>query len=200
MFILSILLIIFVKILLLDNYDSFTFNLFQLVGEVGGVQPEVFRNDKIRLEDAKNYDKILLSPGPGIPGEAGIMPELVKEFAATKSILGVCLGHQCIGETFGAKLENMTRVCHGFGLETFVTAANEKLFQNVPQRFESGRYHSWIVSREDLPECLEVTANDAENRIMALRHKAFDVRGIQFHPESVLTPDGAIIIKNWLES
>lgn len=188
------------KILLLDNYDSFTFNLFQLVGEVGGKVPEVFRNDKITLEMVEKYDKILLSPGPGIPCEAGIMPEIVREFASRKSILGVCLGHQCIGETFGAQLENMTRVCHGFGLETVVTKSDEKLFQNVPPNFQSGRYHSWVVANENLPDCLEVTARDLENRIMALRHKTFDVRGIQFHPESVLTPDGAIIIKNWLES
>lgn len=188
------------RILLLDNYDSFTFNLFQLVGAVGGVAPDVFRNDKIELANVASYDKILLSPGPGLPSEAGIMPELVKEFARTKSILGVCLGHQCIGETFGAQLENMPRVCHGFGLETLVTAPDEKLFQDVPPTFESGRYHSWIVSNENLPDCLEVTANDGENRIMALRHKTFDVRGIQFHPESILTPHGATILKNWLES
>lgn len=187
------------KILLLDNYDSFTFNLFQLIGEVGGIVPDVFRNDKITLEAVEKYDKILLSPGPGLPSEAGIMPELVKEFASTKSILGVCLGHQCIGEVFGARLENMTRVCHGLGLETIVTAKDEILFQNVPENFISGRYHSWVVKHKHLPENLEITAIDAENRIMALRHKNYDVRGIQFHPESVLTPDGATIIKNWLE-
>lgn len=188
------------KILLLDNYDSFTFNLFQLVGEISGSMPDVFRNDKITLENVKQYDKILLSPGPGLPHEAGIMPELVKEFAATKSILGVCLGHQCIGEVFGAKLENMQRVCHGFGVETEITAPDETIFQNVPPNFVSGRYHSWIVSRENLPAELEITATDAENRIMALRHKNLDVCGIQFHPESILTPDGATIIKNWLNS
>jgi anthranilate synthase component II len=188
------------KILLLDNYDSFTFNLFQLVGEVGGVVPDVFRNDKIALEDVEKYDKILLSPGPGLPNEAGIMPALVKEFAPRKSILGVCLGHQCIGETFGAGLENMERVCHGFGVETTVTDAKETLFQNVPRNFVSGRYHSWIVSQKNLPEDLQITAIDGENRIMALRHKNYDVRGIQFHPESVLTPEGARIIKNWLDN
>jgi anthranilate synthase component 2 len=186
------------KILLLDNYDSFTFNLFQLIGEVAGVVPEVFRNDKIALEAVEKYDKILLSPGPGLPSEAGIMPELVKHFAARKSILGVCLGHQCIGEVFGARLENLSRVCHGFGIETVVTRPDEKLFQNLPQRFVSGRYHSWVVSKENLPPELEITATDDENRIMALRHKNFDARGIQFHPESVLTPDGATIMRNWL--
>ncbi|MEP6923475.1 MAG: aminodeoxychorismate/anthranilate synthase component II, partial [Pyrinomonadaceae bacterium] len=188
----------FMKILLLDNYDSFTFNLFQLVGEISGTMPDVFRNDKITISEAEKYDKILLSPGPGLPAEAGIMPELVKHFAPSKSILGVCLGHQCIAEVFGAKLENMERVCHGFGLETHVNAPGDKLFQDVPDKFVSGRYHSWVVSNKDFPSSLEITATDAENRIMALRHCEFDVRGIQFHPESVLTPEGATIIKNWL--
>lgn len=186
------------KILLLDNYDSFTFNLFQLVGEVGGIVPDVIRNDKIALEDVAKYDKILLSPGPGIPVEAGIMPEIVREYAATKSILGVCLGHQCIGEIFGATLENMPKVCHGFGLQTIVTIEDEKLFRDVPRNFDSGRYHSWTVSNVDFPDDLEITANDNENRVMALRHKNYDVRGIQFHPESVLTPQGAVIMRNWL--
>ena len=186
------------RILLLDNYDSFTFNLFQLVGEISGMMPEVFRNDKITVSEAERYDKILLSPGPGLPSEAGIMPELVKHLAPKKSILGVCLGHQCIGEIFGAKLENMERVCHGFGVETQITAADEPLFGDVSGNFVSGRYHSWVVSSKDFPECLEITATDSENRIMALRHREFDVRGIQFHPESVLTPEGATIIKNWL--
>lgn len=188
------------RILLLDNYDSFTFNLFQLVGEVGCITPEVFRNDKITLEAVEDYDKILLSPGPGLPGEAGIMPALVERFAPTKSILGVCLGHQCIAENFGGKLENMERVCHGFGMETVVTASDEKLFKDVPAQFQSGRYHSWMVSKKDFPADLEITAEDTDGRVMALRHREFDVRGIQFHPESVLTPDGATIIRNWLEN
>jgi len=188
------------KILLLDNYDSFTFNLFQLVGEVGGALPDVYRNDKITLEEVEKYDKILLSPGPGLPSEAGIMPELVKRFAPTKSILGVCLGHQCIAENFGARLENMPRVCHGFGLETSVMVADETLFRRMPEKFQSGRYHSWTVSDENLPDCLEITATDAEGRIMALRHRELDVRGVQFHPESILTPEGATIIRNWLEN
>jgi anthranilate synthase component 2 len=187
------------KVLLLDNYDSFTFNLFQLVGEICGAAPDVFRNDKIALEEIEKYDKILLSPGPGLPSEAGIMPEVVREFAAKKSILGVCLGHQCIAEAFGAKLENMERVCHGFGVNTLVKDKKEMLFQGVPEQFESGRYHSWMVSRKGLPEVLEITADDGEGRIMALRHRDLDVRGVQFHPESVLTPDGAAIMRNWLE-
>lgn len=187
------------KVLLLDNYDSFTFNLFQLVGEINGEMPDVFRNDKIALGEIEKYDKILLSPGPGLPSEAGIMPEVVREFAARKSILGVCLGHQCIAETFGAKLENMERVCHGFGMNTIVNATDELLFQGVPAEFSSGRYHSWMVSRENLPDSLEITATDDDGRIMALRHRELDARGVQFHPESVLTPDGAAILRNWLE-
>lgn len=187
------------KILLLDNYDSFTFNLFQLVGEVGGETPDVFRNDRIALEEVEKYDKILLSPGPGLPREAGLMPEIVKQFAASKSILGVCLGHQCIAENFGAKLENMECVCHGFGIETLVRLADETLFKNVPDNFQSGRYHSWMVSKKGFPAELEITAEDTEGRVMALRHRKFDVRGIQFHPESVLTPEGATIMRNWLE-
>jgi anthranilate synthase component 2 len=187
------------KVLLLDNYDSFTFNLYQLVGEICGETPDVFRNDKITLEEVEKYDKILLSPGPGLPAEAGIMPELVQHFAPKKSILGVCLGHQCIAEIFGAKLENMARVCHGFGLETLVEVEDELLFRGVPGQFKSGRYHSWTVSPENLPGELEITARDAEGRVMALRHREFDVRGVQFHPESVLTPDGAAILRNWLE-
>jgi anthranilate synthase component II len=188
------------RILLLDNYDSFTFNLFQLVGEVGGVVPDVFRNDKITLDAVERYDKILLSPGPGLPSEAGIMPALVERFAQSKSILGVCLGHQCIAEAFGGRLENMTRVCHGFGIDTIVTDAGETLFRGMPERFESGRYHSWTVARDRLPESLIITAEDDEKRVMALRHREFDVRGIQFHPESVLTPLGARILRNWLEN
>ncbi|HEV7643038.1 MAG TPA: aminodeoxychorismate/anthranilate synthase component II [Pyrinomonadaceae bacterium] len=187
------------KVLLLDNYDSFTFNLYQLVGEVSGIRPDVFRNDKISLDEVEKYDKILLSPGPGLPSEAGTMPELVKRFAGQKSILGVCLGHQCIAENFGAKLENMERVCHGFGMETRVEVEDELLFRGVPKQFESGRYHSWMVSKEGLPESLEVTALDADGRVMALRHREYDLRGVQFHPESVLTPDGAAILRNWLQ-
>lgn len=186
------------KILLLDNYDSFTFNLCQLVTEISGAPPDVIRNDKIGLDEVEQYDKIILSPGPGIPSEAGIMPELVKRYARTKSILGVCLGHQCIGEVFGAKLENMPQVCHGLGLDTFVKVVNENIFEGVPQVFESGRYHSWIVASDGLPDCLEITADDAEGRIMALRHREYDVRGVQFHPESVLTPDGETILRNWI--
>ena len=187
------------KILLLDNYDSFTFNLFQLVAAVGGAAPDVFRNDEISLDAIGSYDKILLSPGPGVPSEAGIMPQLVENFAAPKSILGVCLGHQCVAETFGAQLENMRLVCHGVGIETIIEAPDEPLFRAMPSRFLSGRYHSWTVARENLPDCLRVTAGDDAGRVMAISHKTFDARGIQFHPESILTEGGARIIRNWLE-
>lgn len=187
------------KILILDNYDSFTFNLYQLILEQG-FQPKVFRNDKISLEEVSKYEKILLSPGPGLPQNAGIMPELIKKFAPTKSILGICLGHQAIGECFGGELENMSNVCHGLGLETFVTKSDEILFADTPKKFKSGRYHSWIVKDKNLPEDLEITAIDEEKRIMAMRHKNFDVKGIQFHPESILTPIGPKIINNWLKN
>lgn len=188
------------KILLLDNYDSFTFNLFQLVFEVAGKKPDVFRNDKIGLEAINKYDKILLSPGPGLPSEAGMMPALIENYAAQKSILGICLGHQCIAEVFGARLENMPRVCHGIGLPTIVTEREEKLFCDLPAVFDSGRYHSWTVSSKDFPSCLKITAKDDEDRVMALQHVEYDVRGVQFHPESVLTAHGAKILKNWLQS
>jgi anthranilate synthase component 2 len=186
------------KLLLLDNYDSFTFNLLHLVRDVSGVTPDVVRNDKIDLDDAARYDKILLSPGPGLPSEAGLMPALVRRYAATKSILGVCLGHQCLAECFGARLENLPEVSHGQGLETIVEIRDELLWRGLPARFPSGRYHSWAVAREGFPECLEITAGDAAGRVMALRHREFDARGVQFHPESVLTPHGADIMRNWL--
>jgi anthranilate synthase component 2 len=187
------------KVLILDNYDSFTFNLYQFVGEILGAAPDVFRNDKITLEEIEKYDKIILSPGPGLPSEAGIMPEVVERFAGRKSILGVCLGHQCIAENFGAKLENMSRVCHGFGMETVVEVEDELLFRGVPRQFKSGRYHSWMVAENGLPDSLQVTARDTDGRVMALRHREYDLRGVQFHPESVLTPDGKTILRNWLE-
>ncbi len=188
------------KILLLDNYDSFTFNLAHLVREVSGCAPDVRRNDKIAFEEVESYDKILLSPGPGVPSEAGLMPQMIRHFAPRKSILGVCLGHQAIGESFGARLENMAQVSHGQELETFLTTPDEPLFNGLPPSFASGRYHSWLVSENAFPACLAITARDAEGRVMALRHREFDVRGLQFHPESVLTPHGADIMRNWLNT
>ena len=187
------------KILLLDNYDSFTFNLVHIVKELG-YEIDVARNDKIALEAVDAYDKILLSPGPGIPEEAGILLPLIERYAPTKSILGVCLGEQAIGQVFGAKLINLQEVYHGIS-SVIDVVADEPLFKGMGNPFMGGRYHSWVVDRENLPECLEVTAIERESRqIMALRHKEYDVKGIQFHPESVLTPNGKTIIENWLKA
>ena len=186
------------QILLFDNYDSFTYNLLHILKELGA-EVEVHRNDKISLEEVDRFDKILLSPGPGIPEEAGILLPLIRQYAPTKSILGVCLGEQAIGETFGATLINLTDVHHGVCSDIRVTA-KEPLFARLEAGFRAGRYHSWAVSRENFPDCLEITAEDMEEKqIMALRHRTYDVRGIQFHPESVLTPKGKIIIENWLK-
>lgn len=186
------------KILLFDNYDSFTYNLLHILKELGA-DVEVHRNDKITLEEVDRFDKILLSPGPGIPEEAGILLPLIRRYAPTKSILGVCLGEQAIGEAFGATLINLTDVHHGVCSDIRVTA-NEPLFAGLEPGFRAGRYHSWAVSRDNFPDCLEITAEDMEEKqIMALRHREYDVRGIQFHPESVLTPKGKTIIENWLK-
>lgn len=187
------------KILLLDNYDSFTFNLVHIVKELG-YEIDVVRNDKIALEAVDAYDKILLSPGPGIPEEAGILLPLIERYAPVKSILGVCLGEQAIGQVFGAKLINLQEVYHGIS-SVIDVVADEPLFKGMGNPFMGGRYHSWVVDPENLPECLEVTAIERESRqIMALRHKEYDVKGIQFHPESVLTPNGKTIIENWLKA
>ena len=184
-------------ILLLDNYDSFTYNLLHVVKELGATNIEVFRNDEISLEEVERFDKIILSPGPGIPEEAGLLLPIIRKYAPTKSILGVCLGHQAIGEAFGAALENLTEVYHG--VQTSVNILKEDvLFKGLGHEIPVGRYHSWVVSREDFPECLEITAESREGQIMALRHRTYNVHGIQFHPESVLTPQGKEIIKNFL--
>ncbi|WP_296187824.1 aminodeoxychorismate/anthranilate synthase component II [uncultured Bacteroides sp.] len=184
-------------ILLLDNYDSFTYNLLHVVKELGATNIEVFRNDEISLEEVERFDKIILSPGPGIPEEAGLLLPIIRKYAPTKSILGVCLGHQAIGEAFGATLENLTEVYHG--VQTPVNILKEDvLFKGLGHEIPVGRYHSWVVSREDFPECLEITAESREGQIMALRHRTYNVHGIQFHPESVLTPQGKEIIKNFL--
>ncbi|WP_020532490.1 anthranilate synthase component II [Flexithrix dorotheae] len=187
------------KLLILDNYDSFTYNLVHLIKELG-YAPVVKRNDKISLESVGEFDKILLSPGPGIPVEAGIMMDLIKQYAPTKSIMGVCLGHQGIGESFGANLINMDLVYHGIVSETQVLDEEEILFKKVPKVFNTCRYHSWVVDPKELPEDLVITATNEEGRIMGLRHKKYDVRGVQFHPESFLTENGATIMKNWLEA
>lgn len=190
------------RILVFDNYDSFTYNLVHLVGKIGHYHVEVHRNDELPLEQVKDYDKIILSPGPGIPVEAGLLLPLIREYAASKSILGVCLGHQAIAEAFGGSLRNLDTVYHGVATEIEILSRDSKvispLFRGLPARFDVGRYHSWIVNEEGLPAALEVTARDLNGYIMALQHKTLDVQGVQFHPESVLTPEGESIMKNWL--
>lgn len=189
------------KILVLDNYDSFVYNLVHIIRELGyGDQMDVIRNDKIALEEVDSYDKILLSPGPGIPEEAGIMMDLIKKYAPTKSIFGVCLGHQAIGETFGSSLENMDVVLHGFGLKTNIIDDKEHLFDNIDKEFITARYHSWVIDKNKLGNDLTVTAMSEDDRIMGVRHKEYDVRGVQFHPESVLTENGKQMLTNWLEN
>ena len=186
------------KILVFDNYDSFTYNLVHLVEKILHQKVDVFRNDQIPLEAVKAYDKIILSPGPGIPEEAGLLLPLIKEYASSKSILGVCLGHQAIGEAFGAKLVNLDKVYHGVATPITVTNPNSQILKGMGDTIEVGRYHSWIVSDKNLPEELDITAVDSNGFIMGLQHKQFDVQGVQFHPESVLTPNGEKMMRNWL--
>lgn len=190
------------KILVLDNYDSFTYNLVHLLKELGvGNELEVHRNDKISLDEVEKFDKILLSPGPGLPEDAGIMPDLIRRYAPTKSILGICLGHQGISEIFGAKLENMKEVLHGVATKAVVESQEESLFKGIPGQFLTCRYHSWTVIKDSVPaEVLEVTATDEKGNVMAIRHKQYNVKGLQFHPESILTEYGKEMIKNWLNS
>ncbi len=185
------------RILVFDNYDSFTYNLVHLVEKILHYRVDVYRNDQLPLEKVKEYDKIILSPGPGIPDEAGLLLPLIKEYAATKSILGVCLGHQAIGQAFGARLTNLSRVFHG--VATGCNLSPVPLFAGLPENIKVGRYHSWVVDKEEFPGNLEITAEDSNGYIMALQHKTLDVRGVQFHPESVLTPDGEKIVFNWLQ-
>lgn len=185
------------NILVLDNYDSFTYNLVHIVRKLQGGRIEVARNDEIDLDRVVRYDKIILSPGPGIPSEAGILLPLIRHYAPFKSILGVCLGMQAIGEAFGASLCNLPEVYHGIATPVRMAGA-DPLFAGFPVRFEAGRYHSWIVDSESFPEVLKVTAVDDEGHIMGLAHRKYDVRGVQFHPESVLTPQGEKMIGNWL--
>jgi anthranilate synthase component 2 len=186
------------RILVFDNYDSFTYNLVHLVEKLTKQRVEVFRNDRIPLEKVKDYDKIILSPGPGIPSEAGLLLPLIREYATSKPILGVCLGHQAIGEAFGGKLVNLSTVYHGVATPVKVLKPGT-LFEGLPETLEVGRYHSWVVSEESWPDELEVTARDEKNFVMGLRHKNLDVQGVQFHPESVLTPLGEKILANWLK-
>lgn len=186
------------KILVLDNYDSFVYNLVYILKQEGH-QVEVHRNDKIALEHVNAYDKILLSPGPGIPQEAGILIPLIKEYAAIKSIFGVCLGHQAIGEAFGAKIHNMGDVLHGVTTPCIVTDSSEPLFQDIPTTFNVCRYHSWTVVPETMPSTLKITAIDQNNYNMAQSHTTYDVRGVQFHPEAYLTEHGVKMMQNWLK-
>ena len=194
------------KFLVFDNYESFTYNLVHMVEKITKQKVEVFRNDELSLEKVKDYDKIILSPGPGIPSEAGLLLPLIKEYAASKSILGVCLGHQAIGEAFGGTLINLSAPFHGIAtsiqLVTNRKEANTNvnyLFEGMPTEFIVGRYHSWVVSDQNFPTDLSITATEANGLIMALEHKKYDVQGVQFHPESVLTPIGETILKNWLK-
>jgi len=186
------------KVLVLDNYDSFVYNLVYLLKELGA-EVDVFRNDKISLEEVGKYDNILLSPGPGIPSEAGIMMDLLKEYKSTKKILGVCLGHQAIAEAFGSQLSNMGEVLHGVTTECVVTDPKERLFLDIPARFEVCRYHSWTVIPSTMPNDLQVTAQDDKGFVLAEAHAKYDVRGVQFHPEAFLTQHGKQMIQNWMK-
>lgn len=184
------------KILIFDNYDSFTYNIVHLVNSLG-YDADVYRNDRISIEQVGAYERMIISPGPGLPCESGILPELLRRYAPHKSILGICLGHQAIGECFGAHLENLPHVYHGVATPVKVIG-QDPIFDGLGGEFTVGRYHSWVVSDEDFPSCLNVTARDGNGQIMALAHRRYDVRGVQFHPESILTPQGHILMKNWL--
>lgn len=185
------------KILVFDNYDSFTYNLVQMIERILNQKVDVVRNDQITLEEIEKYNKIILSPGPGIPEEAGILLDVIKKYAPTKSILGVCLGQQAIAEAFGGSLINLSEIYHGVATEA-VQTNDHKLFKDLPQTLEVGRYHSWAVNPEKFPEELEITSVDSKGMIMSLKHKTYDVHGVQYHPESILTPQGETIIKNFL--
>jgi len=190
------------KILVFDNYDSFTYNLVHVVEKILNQKVDIFRNDKITLDQVNDYDKIILSPGPGIPVEAGLLLPLIQQYAPIKSILGVCLGHQAIAEAFGGSLNNLKNVFHGIAtpIQLLKNERNEipTIFNQLPEQITVGRYHSWVVNEDDLPEELTITSRDESGLIMALQHKKYDVTGVQFHPESVLTPHGEAIIRNWL--
>jgi len=186
------------KILMLDNYDSFTYNLVQYIEEITGEELDVFRNDQITVEEVGEYDTIILSPGPGVPKDAGIMLQVIEKYASTKNIFGVCLGLQAIGETFGGELANLDKVYHGVQTSIIKVEDDEPIFENIPTVFEAGRYHSWVVKKENLPECLEVTAIDKKGIVMAASHKEYNVRGVQFHPESIMTPEGKLMLRNFI--
>jgi anthranilate synthase component 2 len=185
------------KIALIDNYDSFTFNLVHYLEDLN-CKVIVFRNDEFELEELKDFEAILLSPGPGIPSESGLLLEVIKTYASTKKILGICLGHQAIGEVFGAKLRNLPKVHHGV-FDTITQTGTDSLFNTLPQQLQVGRYHSWVIDSLNFPESLEITSTTDNGEIMSIRHKNFNVKGIQFHPESILTPTGKTILSNWIE-
>lgn len=185
------------KIAIIDNYDSFTYNIAHLVNELGA-EVTVMRNDKFALEQLAGFDKLILSPGPGIPQEAGMLLEVIAHYHKQKPILGICLGHQAIGTSFGAQLTNLSNVFHGVTSQCHLTSEYDYIFQDIDPIFTIGRYHSWIIDSDHLPSCLAVTAVDDEGKIMAVKHREFDIHGIQFHPESILTPDGKQIVRNWL--
>jgi anthranilate synthase component 2 len=187
------------KILVLDNYDSFTYNLVHILRELGH-SPDVYRNDKISVDSVNEYDKIMLSPGPGIPDEAGIMKAVIQAYSRSKSILGICLGHQGIGEVFGARLFNIPKVLHGVTSQVGILDATEYLFEGVKDNFEATHYHSWAVKPDSIPATLRVTARNGEGLVMGLRHVEYDVKGLQFHPESVMTTEGPKMIANWLKN
>jgi len=188
------------KILVIDNYDSFTYNLVHYIRLLTGHDPDVFRNDRIDADAVNDYDKILLSPGPGIPVEAGICLDIIKHYGPAKSILGICLGHQAIGEAFGGSLTNLSEVFHGLSTPVSVIDPAEPLFNGIPGNIKAGRYHSWVVTRSDLPDCFNVTCEDGDGTIMGISHRYYDVRGLQFHPESVLTENGIDILRNWIDN
>lgn len=192
------------KILIFDNYDSFTYNLYHIVEKVSNTKIDVYRNDQIPLEKIADYDKIILSPGPGLPAQSGVLIPLIKEYAATKRLLGVCLGQQAIAEAFGGSLINLSEVFHGVATDISILPNRKKrgndLFQDLPSTIKVGRYHSWVVNKSDLPKELEITAVDENEEIMALAHQKYDVQSVQFHPESIMTPDGEQMILNWLKN
>ncbi|UUC44233.1 anthranilate synthase component II [Flavobacterium cerinum] len=187
------------KIVVIDNYDSFTYNLVHYLEDLD-CSVTVFRNDEFLMDELKDFDKIVLSPGPGIPDEAGLLKEVIRTYAPTKSILGVCLGQQAIGEVFGGSLINLEKVYHGVATPVTITVDDESLFEGLSKNIEVGRYHSWVINPENFPTELEITSVDDSGQIMSLRHKTFDVKGVQYHPESVLTPEGKTILKNWIKS
>ena len=187
------------KILVVDNYDSFTYNLVQYIQEILGRPVDVFRNDAISLDEVAKYDVIVLSPGPGIPSEAGIMPALIRRYASEKTILGVCLGHQAIGEAFGGELLNLDEVYHGIETPMVITNPSDPIYKDIPSPFQAGRYHSWVVKKENCPEVLQINSVDEKGVVMGFKHQAYNVWGVQYHPESIMTDQGKAILRNFFD-